>query len=118
MPNVVFHKELPVYRTVDVLVMGAGPAGICAAAAAARGGARTLVIEQYGCVGGAATVGLVGPFMTSFDSTHENMVIRGMFKEVVDRMIEMGGAIDPKDVPGEDPKSGFLQDRTCQRRPL
>ena len=89
--------------------MGAGSAGVCAAAAAARGGAKTLVIEQYGCVGGAATVGLVGPFMTSFDSKHEKMVIRGMFKEVVDRMIALGGAIDPKDVPGGDPKSGFYK---------
>ncbi len=109
MASVMYQKELPVYRTVDVLVMGAGSAGICAAVAAARGGAKTLVIEQNGCVGGAATVGLVGPFMTSFDAKNEKMVIRGMFKEVVDRMVALGGAIDPKDIPGGDPKSGFYK---------
>ncbi|HPJ02785.1 MAG TPA: FAD-dependent oxidoreductase [Candidatus Limiplasma sp.] len=109
MTNIKFCKELSVYRTVDVLVLGGGPAGIGAAIAAARGGAKTLVVEQYGCVGGAATMGLVGPFMTSFDSNNEQMVIRGVFKDVVDRMVSLGGAIDPKDIPGEDPKSGFYK---------
>ena len=109
MASMAYSKELPVYRSVDVLVMGAGPAGICAAVAAARGGAKTMVIEQCGSVGGAATTGLVGPFMTSFDSRNEKMVIRGMFKEVVDRMVALGGAIDPAEVPGEDPKSGFYR---------
>ncbi|MGJ4851999.1 FAD-dependent oxidoreductase [Bacillota bacterium Meth-B3] len=109
MASMAYCKELPIYREVDVLVMGAGPAGICAAVAAARGGAKTMVIEQCGAVGGAATTGLVGPFMTSFDSKNEKMVIRGMFKEVVDRMVALGGAIDPADIPGEHPKSGFYK---------
>jgi ribulose 1,5-bisphosphate synthetase/thiazole synthase len=34
MASVMYQKELPVYRTVDVLVMGAGSAGVCAAVAA------------------------------------------------------------------------------------
>ncbi len=109
MASMAYKKELPVYRSVDVLVMGAGPAGICAAVAAARGGAKTMVIEQCGSVGGAATTGLVGPFMTSFDARNEKMVIRGMFKEVVDKMVALGGAIDPAEIPGEDPKSGFYK---------
>lgn len=109
MGSIAYVKALNVYREVDVLVMGAGPAGICAAVAAARGGARTMVIEQCGSVGGAATTGLVGPFMTSFDAKNEKMVIRGMFKEIVDRMVALGGAIDPKDIPGEHPKSGFYK---------
>jgi hypothetical protein len=109
MASTVYTRELPVCREVDVLVAGAGPAGICAAAAAARGGAKVLVIDENGCVGGAATVGLVGPFMTSFDAKNEKMVIRGMFKEVVDRMVALGGAIDPALIPGGDPKSGFYK---------
>jgi hypothetical protein len=104
-----YQKQLPVFREVDVLVAGAGPAGICAAIAAARGGAKTLVIEANGCVGGAATAGLVGPFMTSFDARFEKMVIRGMFKEIVDRMVALGGAIDPADIVGGTPKSGFYK---------
>ena len=49
---------------VDVLVAGGGPAGVCAAIAAARNGAKTLVVERGNCLGGMATRGLVGPFMT------------------------------------------------------
>ena len=109
MSEVLFQKRLPLYRKVDVLVVGAGPAGICAATAAAREGARVLLIDENGCVGGAATVGLVGPFMTSFDARNEKMVIRGLFKEVVDKMKALGGAIDPAEIPGRVPQSGFYK---------
>ena len=39
-------------RTYDVVVVGAGPAGICAGVEAARSGAKTALIERYGCIGG------------------------------------------------------------------
>jgi hypothetical protein len=48
---------------VDVLVCGGGPAGIAAAVNAARGGARVLLIERYGRLGGMAVHALVGPMM-------------------------------------------------------
>ncbi len=51
------------FRDVDVLVAGGGPAGVAAAVNAARAGARTLILERYGRLGGAATTGLVGPLM-------------------------------------------------------
>lgn len=47
----------------DVLVAGAGPAGIAAALEAARSGLKSALIERYGCVGGNLTQGYVGPFM-------------------------------------------------------
>lgn len=109
MDSMLYQKQLPCFREVDVLVAGAGPAGIGAAVSAARNGARVLIIEANGCVGGAATAGLVGPFMTSFDATNEKMVIRGLFEEIVERMIEKGGAIHPADVPGRHPWSGFYK---------
>lgn len=43
----------------DVIVVGGGPTGIGAALAAARSGAKTLLIERYGFLGGMATAGLV-----------------------------------------------------------
>ena len=49
----------------DVIVAGGGPGGVPAAVSAARNGARVLLIEKYGCLGGMATVGLVNPFMRS-----------------------------------------------------
>lgn len=49
----------------DIIVAGAGPAGICAAVAAARQGARVALIERYGVVGGNLTAGYVGPILGS-----------------------------------------------------
>ena len=47
----------------DVIVAGAGPAGLCAAVAAARQGARVALAERYGVVGGNLTAGYVGPIL-------------------------------------------------------
>lgn len=52
-------RESPVTASVDVLVLGAGPAGVAAAVSAARQGARTMLVEQLGDVGGIATSGLM-----------------------------------------------------------
>lgn len=84
--------------SADVIVVGGGPAGMCAAIAAAREGVSVLLIEQSGACGGMATKGLVGPFMTCYDSKGENMIIRGIFEEIVDRMVEKGVAIHPSEV--------------------
>lgn len=51
------------YAVTDVLVCGGGPAGVAAAVMAARGGARTLLIERYGRLGGMAVQALVGPLI-------------------------------------------------------
>ena len=55
-------RQTPVAAEMDVLVIGGGPAGIGAALAAAREGARTLLIERHGMLGGMWTAGLVNPF--------------------------------------------------------
>ena len=80
--------------------VGGGPAGVCAAISSARHGMKTLIVEQNGFCGGMAAAGLVGPFMTCYDSAGENMIIRGLFEEIVDRLVERGFAIHPKDVMG------------------
>ena len=51
------------HGSYDVVIAGAGPAGIAAALEASRSGARTALIERYGCVGGNLTQGYVGPIM-------------------------------------------------------
>ena len=53
------QKRTHVVREVDVVVVGAGPAGFGAAVAAARNGAETVLIERYGFLGGMLTAGLV-----------------------------------------------------------
>ena len=82
----------------DVIVIGGGPSGMCAAIAAAREGVSVLLVEQSGCLGGSATRGLVGPFMTCYDRKGENMIIRGLFEEIVDRMVAQGYALHPSGV--------------------
>jgi glycine/D-amino acid oxidase-like deaminating enzyme len=89
------HWPIPVREAHDVLVIGGGSAGIAAATAAARNGARTALVERYGFLGGTSTAGLVGPFMTSYGSDGDEPVVGGIFQEVVDRMVVAGGAIDP-----------------------
>ncbi|MBQ5843911.1 MAG: FAD-dependent oxidoreductase [Alistipes sp.] len=64
MQNVInYTKQLEVKATYDVVVAGSGPAGICAAVAAAREGARVALVERYGVVGGNLTAGYVGPIL-------------------------------------------------------
>ena len=60
---------------VDVLVAGGGPSGVAAAIAAGRGGARTLLVERYGRLGGMAVNGLVSPMMGSADSPLADEII-------------------------------------------
>ena len=63
MQTVSYSRQLEVRGSYDVLVAGSGPAGICAAVAAAREGARVALIERYGVVGGNLTTGYVGPIL-------------------------------------------------------
>jgi ribulose 1,5-bisphosphate synthetase/thiazole synthase len=53
------QRPLAVMHQTDVLVVGGGPAGFAAAVAAARAGARTVLVERYGYLGGLWTGGLV-----------------------------------------------------------
>ncbi len=53
------ESRVPLVREPDVAVVGAGPAGWAAALAAGRAGARTMLIERWGVIGGMATAGLV-----------------------------------------------------------
>lgn len=55
-------RTLNIRSKYDVIVCGGGPAGVGAALAAAREGAKTLLIEKYGMLGGVWTAGLLNPF--------------------------------------------------------
>jgi hypothetical protein len=84
-----FKRNIPVDETVyDLVIAGGGPAGTGAAIAAARLGAKTLIIEATGCLGGMGTSGLV----TAFDpmANGEEMLVGGIMREIVFRMYERG----------------------------
>ena len=81
-------KTIPVVDEPDVLVVGAGPAGIGAAIAAARGGARTLLVERYGFIGGNLTIAMVNPMFT-FHDRQGRQVVRGIAGELVERLVAL-----------------------------
>ncbi len=83
-------RDLPVAGRYDVIVCGGGPAGLIAAVAAARNGAKTLLIERYGFVGGMSTSALVTPIseFRHFGKQH----IGGIPFELLQRAAELGGA--------------------------
>jgi hypothetical protein len=74
----------------DVLVVGGGNAGCAAALAAARSGARTILAERYGFLGGTATAAMVGPWMT-FHSGRRR-IVGGIAEEIVERLVALGGS--------------------------
>ncbi len=85
-------------QNYDVIVSGGGPAGVAAALAAARRGARTLLVERYGFCGGMATAALVNPWAghawhdhVDEQSGRRASLIGGVFKEVASRLREGGG---------------------------
>lgn len=60
-----YNRNIPVVSAYDTVVIGSGPAGICAAVASARGGARTLLVERLGAIGGNLTLGEICPILGS-----------------------------------------------------
>src|ERR1700761_3155674 len=73
-------RNIPLDDSWDVIVAGGGPAGCTAAAAAAQEGAKTLLIEASGCLGGMGTSALV-PAWTPF-SDKEKIIYRGLAEKV------------------------------------
>lgn len=87
-------KKLPIVAEADVVVVGGGPGGIMSALASARTGAKTLLIERYGFLGGMATAGLMTSFNGFRNERPPNHVqtVRGFAQELVDRLLEANGA--------------------------
>jgi len=91
-------KTTPVVMECDVLVAGGGTAGTIAAIAAARNGAKTVLIERHGHLGGSMING-AGPLHSffnlykAFPETGKIQVVRGIADELIQRLTEAGGCM-------------------------
>jgi len=79
-----FIRKIPVGDVYDLVVAGGGPAGCGAAISAARLGAKVLLVEATGCLGGMGTSGLV----TAFDPMANGieMLVGGLMREIVETL--------------------------------
>jgi hypothetical protein len=77
----VYTRRIPTEEGYDLVVAGGGPAGASAAICAARLGAKVLLIESTGCLGGMGTSGLVTAFDPMADG--ERMLVGGLMREIV-----------------------------------
>ena len=75
-------KDVPIVDHHDVVVCGAGPAGVAAAIAAARQGAKTQLIEFHGCLGGVWTAGLLSWIL---DSSNKSGIMREIIEQLKKR---------------------------------
>ena len=85
--------------SVEVLVIGGGPAGIGAAVAAARMGRRVALIERHPILGGMGTAALVNNFCNAHKVPSRRLIIGGIFAELRQRLIDRkaiyGTQLDP-----------------------
>lgn len=100
-------RELEVIDLADVVVVGGGAGGIGSAISAARGGAKTILIERFGALGGTWTSGLLGMIMVNwtargiFEEFRRRLAKRGAWKEIRGGSWSYWGG----DTPPEDPAS-------------
>ena len=76
-------------QPVEVVVVGGGTAGGVAAIAAGRTGASTLLVEQYGQIGGMTSAGMT---YLGFLDGQGRPAVRGIAQEILDRLIPLRAA--------------------------
>lgn len=107
--SIQFTKEIPYYGHFDVVVLGGGPAGVCAAIEAAESKKNVLLVESTGMLGGMATSGLVGPFMTNYDREGNLPVVGGVFRRVIDGLEKYNAVYKPEDLDSPSIHTSFIE---------
>ncbi len=87
------QANIPVMAEADVIVVGGGSAGSAAAIAAARAGAKTVLVERYGQLGGMPTGGEV--ILIPSLSAGNTVMIRGVMLEIMERLTKLGAVCGP-----------------------
>ena len=88
--------EASVVSQSDVVVVGGGPAGMSAAIAAARNGAKVTLLERYNHLGGLASGGMVLVLDDMWDSHHREISVRGICMTMIERMAKLKLATFPR----------------------
>ena len=107
--NIQFAKEIPYYGHFDVIVLGGGPSGVCAAMEAAELNRKVLLAESTGMLGGMATSGLVGPFMTCYDREGNVPVVGGIFRKIIDKLTEYNAVYKPEELDAPSIHTSFIE---------
>src|SRR5215472_17500663 len=96
-------REIPLYGEYEVAVLGGGPAGIAAAAAAGALGRKTLLIERYGFLGGTGTAAGVTNFCGLHANVHGDMrrVVQGIASDLLARIDRLDGLNKPHLILGK-----------------
>ena len=110
-------RDVPVYGHCDVLVVGGGPAGLCAAIAAAREGAEVVLLERYGHLGGLSTGGLVF-WIDRMTDWQGNLLVAGIGQEMIERAGAEATLGPPRELWGStDPtQAAYWRERTSALR--
>ena len=94
------RPDLPVLADVDVLVVGAGAAGVAAATVAAEAGRSVLLIERYGFCGGAAVAGMSGTicgmYLAHDEPSPPVQVVFGFTERFRQELVKRGGLTEPQ----------------------
>lgn len=83
-----FQRSIPVEEGYDLVVAGGGPAGSAAAICAARLGAKVLLVEGTGCLGGMGTSALVSAWSDLGDG--HRMIVGGIMAELLETLYQRG----------------------------
>lgn len=91
------ERTAPVIGEYDVVIIGGGPAGLMAATAASRAGRSVVLIERYGFLGGAGTMGGLSTFCGLHARVYgeDLRVIRGYTDELLERLEALDGLSEP-----------------------
>jgi hypothetical protein len=99
-------RDVKVASRADVVVVGGGPAGLSAALAAARNGAKVTLLERYNHLGGLASGGMVLVLDDMWDNHLNEISVRGTCQAMIERLAALKLAVYPRSNEwGHDPAS-------------